>query len=250
MRRTNFSRTGMPYLHFGSGQSLVLIHGLGEIKEGWYNQYEFADDYELIIPDLRGHGENETTHEISIENFAKDVIDLLDELAISNAHICGLSMGGAVVQEIYRQKPELCNSLILANTFHYFPEQLANFFVNGRVGSFSKEKAIKLALYSWDEKRKKEFSDHFKPRTESFFDSLKACLQVNNLSLLPKIKAPTLILGSQYDSILPVWIQLWMHRLMPKSQFFVFRNAGHVSKMEAKDEFNRVVKSFLATVNS
>jgi pimeloyl-ACP methyl ester carboxylesterase len=96
---------GTPYLHFGNGAPLVLIHGLGEVKEGWQSQLELADQYELIIPDLRGHGECSKTEGISIPNFASDVIALLNELKIENAHILGLSMGGAVAQEIYRQAP-------------------------------------------------------------------------------------------------------------------------------------------------
>jgi pimeloyl-ACP methyl ester carboxylesterase len=96
---------GMPYLHFGNGAPLVLIHGLGEVKEGWQSQFELADQYELIIPDLRGHGECTKTEGISIPNFASDVIALLIELKIESAHILGLSMGGAVAQEIYRQAP-------------------------------------------------------------------------------------------------------------------------------------------------
>jgi pimeloyl-ACP methyl ester carboxylesterase len=92
------------------------------VKEGWQNKYELADQYELIIPDLRGHGECTKTNGISIENFAADIIGLLNELKVETAHFIGLSMGGAVVQEIYRQAPNLCRSLMLVSTFHYFPK--------------------------------------------------------------------------------------------------------------------------------
>jgi 3-oxoadipate enol-lactonase len=40
----------MPYLRVGSGEPLVLLHGLGEIKEGWTKQFELANQFELIIP--------------------------------------------------------------------------------------------------------------------------------------------------------------------------------------------------------
>jgi pimeloyl-ACP methyl ester carboxylesterase len=93
MKNTQVSTTGIPYLHFGSGEPLVLIHGLGEVKEGWQSQYELSEYYELVIPDLRGHGEYRSLEGISIEAFAKDVIGLLHELSIESAHILGLSMG-------------------------------------------------------------------------------------------------------------------------------------------------------------
>src|SRR6478735_10307343 len=114
------------------GEPLVFIHGLGEVKEGWSNQFEFANQYDLIIPDLRGHGEYITAGEISIKNFAYDVISLLKELGIESAHICGLSMGGMVTQEIYRQAPEMCRSLMLVSTFHFVPKPLAKLLINYR----------------------------------------------------------------------------------------------------------------------
>jgi pimeloyl-ACP methyl ester carboxylesterase len=87
MEKARISKLGVPYLHFGKGVPLVLIHGLGEVKEGWADQFELADQYELIIPDLRGHGECNKSAGISIQNFAADIISLLKEIEIENAHI-------------------------------------------------------------------------------------------------------------------------------------------------------------------
>jgi 3-oxoadipate enol-lactonase len=227
----------IPYLRFGQGEPLVFIHGLGEVKEGWSNQFEFADQYELIIPDLRGHGEYQAPGEISIKNFAHDVISLLKGLGIESAHICGLSMGGMVAQEIYRQAPEMCRSLMLVSTFHYAPKQLGKLFL--------KLRAAKICLYSWSRENFDEFYQFYQPNKEFYFKSMEACLQVNNITLLPKIKVPTLIIGGQYDSVIPVWVQLLMHKQIPHSEFVIFRNTGHIAKLEAKDAFNQVLRNFL-----
>lgn len=253
MVKAKITRSGVPYLHFGSGEPLVLIHGLGEVKEGWHSQYELADQYELIIPDLRGHGECTKTNGISIPTFAADVIGLLNELKIENAHILGLSMGGAVAQEVYRQAPNLCRSLILVSTFHFFPKRLRKLLFKSRKSKFEsllkegkqKETAAHLALYSWNKKNIEIFSSYFQPKPDIFLKSLKACLQVNNITLLPKIRVPTLIIGGQYDSILPVWIQLCMHKRIPHSQFIILRNTGHLTKLEATDRFNFLLRKFL-----
>ena len=112
----------IPFLRFGAGDPFVFIHGLGEVKEGWNNQFEFADQYDLIIPD---------------------------------------------------------------------------------------------------------------------------CFEVNNVNLLPKIKVPTLIMGSQYDSVIPVWMQLLMHKKIRHSEFVIVRNTGHIAKLEQKEAFNRILRNFL-----
>ena len=244
--------SGIPYLRMGAGEPLVFIHGLGEIKEGWSNQFEFAEQYDLIIPDLRGHGEYITNEQISIPNFALDVICLLRGLGIESAHICGLSMGGMVAQEIYRQAPEMCRSLMLVSTFHYAPKRFGELFIRfrkSRSESLSLEEqkntAARLCLYSWTEKNIENFHKFYHPNREFYIPSMKACLEVNNLCLLSKIKVPTLIIGGQYDSVIPVWIQLLMHKQIRHSDFVIFRNTGHVAKLEAKEAFNEVLRNFL-----
>ncbi|MGZ4159204.1 MAG: alpha/beta fold hydrolase [Neobacillus sp.] len=246
------SCSGIPYLRFGVGEPLVFIHGLGEVKEGWHNQFVFADQYDLIIPDLRGHGENKTNEEISIPNFASDIINLLKVLNLESAHICGLSMGGMVAQEIYRQAPEICRSLILVSTFHYVPRSLGNLYLQYRKARAEvnpphaqKEKAARSCLYSWTKENFEEFYKFYKPNHEYYLKSAEACLKVNNLSLLPKIKIPTLIIGGQYDSVTPVWIQYLMHKQIRHSEFVIFKNTGHIAKLEAKDSFNKVLRDFL-----
>jgi 3-oxoadipate enol-lactonase len=244
--------SGIPYLRMGEGEPLVFIHGLGEVKEGWSNQFEFADQYDLIIPDLRGHGEYIITETISIANFALDVISLLKGLKIENAHICGLSMGGMVAQEIYRQAPEMCRSLMLVSTFHYAPKRLGKLFLNYRKSRAEslpldkqKDIAARICLYSWNEKNFEDFNKFYKPNPDFYIESMKACLQVNNICLLPKINVPTLIIGGQYDAVTPVWIQLLMHKQIRHSEFVIFKNTGHIAKLEAKDAFNNVLRNFL-----
>jgi len=252
LSKVSFSCSEIPYLRFGAGEPLVFIHGLGEVKEGWNNQFEFADQYDLIIPDLRGHGEHITNEKISIPQFARDIITLLNDLQVESAHICGLSMGGMVAQEIYRQAPQMCRSLMLVSTFHYIPRHLAKLIINYRkVRSLStnpslpKKTAARISLNSWKGKVYQDFQKFYQPNHEVFLKSVKACLEVNNLKLLPKIKVPTLIMGSQYDSVIPVWIQLLMHKQIPHSEFVILRNTGHIAKLEQKEAFNRVIRNFL-----
>lgn len=242
----------IPFLRFGAGEPLVFIHGLGEVKEGWNNQFEFADQYDLIIPDLRGHGEHSTIEKISIPHFAQDIISLLTKLNIESAHICGLSMGGMVAQEIYRQAPQICRSLMLVSTFHYVPKHLAKLLINYRKArSLSKNPSIpidtaaRISLNSWKGKVYEDFHKFYKPNHEVFLKSVKACFEVNNVNLLPKIKVPTLIMGSQYDSVIPVWMQLLMHKKIRHSEFVIVRNTGHIAKLEQKEAFNRILRNFL-----
>ncbi|PLT35677.1 alpha/beta hydrolase [Bacillus sp. V5-8f] len=242
----------MPYLRVGnSGETLVFIHGLGEIKEGWSRQFELADQYHLLIPDLRGHGENDTQEGITIQNFAKDIVSLLDELNIESANICGMSMGGIVAQEIYRQAPERCLSLVLVSTFHYAPLHFGKVIYHirkARTQLFSptqqKVLAAKTCLYSW-QRDGEEFYKYYKPKKIGYVQSLEACLSVDNRDLLARIKVPTLVIGCLYDSIIPVWVQIFMHKEIPDSNLVIFKNSGHIAKLEVTEKFNQALRHFL-----
>lgn len=120
------------YLDMGKGEPLVLIHGLGSKKEMWKNQFELSESNRLIIPDLLGHGESNEVEKISMPNFAKNIIGLLDQLGIESAHFCGISLGGMVVQEVYRLFPERVRSMILTKLDEVL-EQFAEGKTRGRI---------------------------------------------------------------------------------------------------------------------
>jgi 3-oxoadipate enol-lactonase len=234
------------------GEPLVLIHGLGERKEGWELQHELADEFDLIIPDLRGHGKTAVTENISITEVASDVLDLLDHLEIENANICGLSMGGLVAQEMYRLKPEKCSSLLLVNTFHYAPRQLVNMVYRYKKWCFNyltdeekNEIAAKACLYSINEETMQKYVKFHSPNQSGYLPLMKACLEVDYRKLLRNVKIPTLIIGSQYDAITPIWFQIQMFNLVPDAEIVIFKNGGHVVKLEQTEKFNRTLRNFL-----
>jgi 3-oxoadipate enol-lactonase len=68
---------------------------------------------------LRGYGksslpDDRPTH---FEDYATDVLRLLDVLKIETFHLAGLSMGGQIIMEMYRQAPQRIKTLIFADTF-------------------------------------------------------------------------------------------------------------------------------------
>ncbi|MFB7140736.1 alpha/beta fold hydrolase [Gottfriedia sp. NPDC056225] len=242
----------MPYLRMGKGEPLVLLHGLSSCKESWFKQFELSSHYDLIIPDFRGHGDNQTFEGVTIENFAKDVICLLEQLKIENAHICGLSMGGIVAQEIYRQAPEKCKSLILTcTTYSAFKPYSSPLFKYVKTRSqylptsLRKKITARSCFYSWNKENMDAIDYFYRPKEGVPFamDSIK---NIEYRSLLPTIKVPTLIIGAQYDTLLPVWIQICMHEMIPNSELVILKNTGHAAKIESAKEYNESIKAFLS----
>ncbi|MCM2534277.1 alpha/beta hydrolase [Neobacillus pocheonensis] len=253
MEEVNVRNITIPYLRMGNGEPLVLIHGLSEGKEGWFKQFELANQYDLIIPDLRGHGNNRTLEGISIENFASDVLALLDLLNIESAHFCGFSMGGIVAQEIYRQAPERCRSLVFACSAPYFFDLLGKF-----TSKLFKTRSLLLSpvhrklivarssFYSWDEENFVNLQKCLKPNDEGMFKSIDALVKVDNRSLLPKIMVPTLVIAARYDLLIPIMIPIYMHKKIPNSELVILQKSGHIAKIESAKEFNQILLHFLS----
>ncbi|MCM2534307.1 alpha/beta hydrolase [Neobacillus pocheonensis] len=148
--------------------------------------------------------------------------------------------------------PEKCQSLILVSTYHFAPLHLGKLLLHFRkVRSLflntNQEKLMtaRTCLYSWKEKNVEEFYNNYKPNNIGYKKALRACFDVDNRRLLPKTKVPTLIIGGQYDSILPIWIQIHMNKQIPNSELVIFKNCGHIAKYEVSNEFNETLSLFL-----
>lgn len=107
----------------GKGHSLILLHG-AMVSGAMYSLRSFAEElsknYDVIIPDLRGHGESKNMPgPYTTVQHAEDIKKLLDALNIKNAYVLGSSYGGVVAQQITHMYPTVVSKLILDGTFSY-----------------------------------------------------------------------------------------------------------------------------------
>jgi len=107
------------YEQDGKGPPLVLHHGFSSNLEVWLAAgyaRTLRTDYQLILIDARGHGASDKPHDphtYRLEEFADDVVAVLDELGIAKAHYWGYSMGAAIGFEIIRRAPTRFHSFTL-----------------------------------------------------------------------------------------------------------------------------------------
>src|SRR5690242_15935998 len=78
-----------------------------------------AGSYTVISPDLRGYGQSPPSQEdgVTLEQFAADLVEVLDRCSVRKACVVGLSMGGQIAMEFTRACPERVSGLVLAATF-------------------------------------------------------------------------------------------------------------------------------------
>jgi 3-oxoadipate enol-lactonase len=120
MPKVKVNHVEIAYEINGEGIPFVLVHGHPFDHTMWAPQVKaFSGSYNVITPDLRGYGESSLPVKgaTRFEDYATDILFLLDKLKVDSFHLAGLSMGGQIIMEIFRQAPERIKTLIFADTF-------------------------------------------------------------------------------------------------------------------------------------
>ncbi len=106
------------HIHPTSTDWVTFIHGAGGSSTIWYKQLrEFSVHYNVLLVDLRGHGESKTSdafnQKYTFDSVTQDVVEVLEHLKISSSHFVGISLGTIIIRQIADYRPDLVNSMIL-----------------------------------------------------------------------------------------------------------------------------------------
>lgn len=104
---------------------VVFLHGLGGNSNIWYKQVaEFRKHYNLLFIDLRGHGRSADYKpeivDYNAEVLSKDVVKVLDSLAIEKAHFAGISLGSVILHGLHIYAPNRVMSMVLGGAIIRF----------------------------------------------------------------------------------------------------------------------------------
>ena len=104
----------------GDGEPLLCVAGLACDTLVWIPQVQaFAAAHKTVIFDNRDAGQSSMAEgDYEIADMARDALALADELGLDSFHLLGVSMGGAIAQEIALAAPERVRTLTLTVTFH------------------------------------------------------------------------------------------------------------------------------------
>jgi 3-oxoadipate enol-lactonase len=245
----------------GEGEPLLCVHGLACDTLAWIPQIQaFASGHRTVIFDNRDVGQSSMAPgEYEIADMARDALALADELDLDSFHLLGISMGGAIAQELATQAPERVRTLTLAVTFPAggaYARRLAEVW-GARVSQISREQHIdELMLLNhsedfYDNPDMVEFirtailnNPHPQP-PEAFGRQLAACSRHDTRERLGSLTMPTHVIGGEYDLLVPVWKSREIASLIPGAKLTVMPNAPHGLSLERAEEFNAAVLEFL-----
>lgn len=104
------------YLRTGEGRKppLVLVHGFSDSGRCWTPVAKALEgDYDIVMPDMRGHGGSERLREGQHVDMSRDIASLIEALGLRKPVLCGHSMGALMSFQTAVRFPELLRALVL-----------------------------------------------------------------------------------------------------------------------------------------
>ena len=214
----------MYYETHGQGEPLVMLHGFCMSGRIWSLFVpDFEDHFQLIIPDLRGHGRSTNpSRKFTHRQAAFDVFALLDSLGIKRFRAMGYSSGGMTLIHMATLQPSRLEAMVLISATSYFPKPCREIMAQSTFENLSEEEL--------DYFRKMHFygDEQIRLLIDQFRNMKDSCDDMNfTPPILSTITAKTLIVHGDRDPYFPVSIPTDMYSSIPHAYLWIFPNIGH-----------------------
>lgn len=253
--KIHYTRTG------GNKPPFVLAHGFSDDGLCWTPiAQQLEKDYDVIMPDARGHGRSEGPEEgYNTALMADDLAGVITGLGLSQPLVMGHSMGGATTLMLAATYPDLPGAIIIEDAGMFNPPKPdpnnpapAAHRMGGWIIEMKRRTreemiaACRANSPTWPEAELAPWADS-KLRF-SFHALSRNFVAVDWENLLPKIKCPALLITADLDkgAIVKAEDAAKMQKLIPQLQVVNIPGAGHNIRREQPEKFMETVKSFVA----
>lgn len=250
----------------GAGPALLLAHGFGCGRRSWQPQLEtLARVASVGTYDARAHGASDAPADPAAYSpaiFVSDLVALLDHLGLARASIGGLSMGANVALHFALEHPDRIDALILADVG------------SGSDASAAWRAGVEAVAARLEHEGIEVFADaslanaafaRYAAQGAQAAAFIRACLTSNSAqglahvargvilarpslyaleARLRALRVPTLLIAGEHDdACIPV--HRFLADVIPGARHVVLPGVGHLSNLEAPEEFNAEVAAFL-----
>ncbi|MFC6733442.1 alpha/beta fold hydrolase [Haladaptatus sp. DYSN1] len=255
--------TSLAYQTAGDGTPLVFVHAGIADSRMWHPQFDaFADQYRVVAYDLRGFGDSK----LPPEPYAhyRDLGQLLDALDIESAHLVGASMGGATALDFALEHPTRVEILTLvapALSGYTFTDDATYDGWQTATAAFENGDAERAALVEselWVAGPTRTL-DTIDPDVRALVhamllqsyeqdtdDATEEPLSPPAIERLSELQAPVLLVNGALDRPDMNLIADILEADVPAIRAATMADVAHLPSLERPDEFNELLRSFLA----
>lgn len=252
----------------GASRVVVFLHAFPLSAEMWTAQLTaLPDGWRALAPDFRGFGSSSpddspvpTRAETSLDDYADDVLGLLDHEAAPQAVLCGCSMGGYAAFALLRRAADRIVGLVLADSKagadgdqaranrlamldlveREGPEAVAQQMLPKLLGRTTRTRRPDVAA---------AVAEYMRQATSAGIAHavVRMMRRPDSLPLLRSVDIPVLVAVGVEDELTPVAESEAMGAAARRAALAVIPGAGHLANLEAPDAFNRALRTFLTT---
>jgi 3-oxoadipate enol-lactonase len=252
------------YLEGGLGRPVILLHAFPVTADVWRPQVSrVPKGWRFVAPDFRGFGGSSIDGlDVGMDDYANDVLKLMDDLLIDDAVIGGLSMGGYVAFAALRQAPTRISGLILADTRSTADSEDG---LRGRrtLLELAREKGVSAVVEQMLPKLLGETSHRERPdivaevRRQILANPLtgiEAAIYAlmkrpDSTPDLPLVSCPTMVVVGAEDIVTPPSDAEALAVSIRNAELAVIPRAGHLSALEAAEEFSTTITRWLVSLD-
>jgi len=267
----NINGYGIGYYQEGSGEPVLLVHGITTYSFIWRNIIpRLRESYEVFVIDLLGCGDSEKVvdEDLSLKNHARMIQEFISDLNLNKVHFVGHDVGGGIGQIFATDYPERLFDLTLINTvgYDFWPVQpviamrtpIIRQIAMALLDKGTFRIIVKRAVYNKakvDDELMKLFMKPFryKPGRKAFLHFARS---LNNKHLteisdkLTSLELPVLIIRSENDVYLSEAIASKLHESIPGSRLIRVEKSGHFIQEDVPEALtNYLMDFFLSKMN-
>ncbi|MCR8645962.1 alpha/beta hydrolase [Paenibacillus sp. N1-5-1-14] len=246
----------MNYEVKGQGTPILFLHGSGSSWRMWEPQFDaFSTNYQMIMPDYRGHGDSSKefpNHQYDHHVIVEDVKAFLEALHIERIHVIGVSQGGQLATLLAIKYPTYIDKLVISNSYSEMPTLAAGWVLSISNFIFSllpyntiiniMMKFYKGDLYTQEVLRKSFSID------KKMLLAMKKAPFPTHMHLLHNIQASTLVMGGEGKVVTGVDEgkgSRIIFEYIRNAKLALFKNAFDPLSTMRKDIFNEIILDFL-----
>jgi pimeloyl-ACP methyl ester carboxylesterase len=228
--------------------TLVFIHGAGGSGVFWQAQIEgLAKRANTLAIDLPGHGKSDGEGKDKVEDYARAVARFMEDIKIPNPVLCGLSMGGAITQQLLLDYQDLLKAGVLISTGSRLKVAPVIFEVIEKNYS---DYVDMVCSFAASEKTDSELLAPFRKETarckpEIAHGDFRACDRFDVTDQLAAIDVPVLVVTAEDDKLTPPKYGAALEKGIKNAIRSHIMDAGHIVPVEKPDEVNMAITKFL-----
>ena len=243
----------------GEGEPLVLLMGFGADGNTWeLHAREYEKYFTCILIDNRGVGSSDQPKgPYSTAMMADDTVAVMRHAGVEKARVAGISMGGAIAQELALRHADKVQVLALISTWAKFDNYATTVYRNlQKLRRTTTPSEFMELLQLWifappyyehhmDELRAGQVSADGGQSQDGFEGQLDACIAHDTTDRLSQIKVPTLVTVGEMDIFTPPNFSDTLAEGIAAVEYTKFPNGGHAHHWEDLERFNAVTVQFL-----